>query len=360
MTGGRITGLIHMPPRAQKILSRPVNAMLAKRVRAQLVGDTSMGARERRERAEETCAKQAGEALQAHPWQDSDTLSLASHEMLVSMVWRYCLDAPVGLQPGRECGHKTCGYCGPALPALRDTEQRIQLAHGARREWLEHTVRGCAWSRGVQRLCHDAVLKVLKLMMESAGFEDVVMEDRWWDEGDDEAKDTRRPDITAFNPRIRRRVVIDVVGAWAMQAGGSKDGRWREPGHSANVKALGKWRSYKGARRRQEEGGMGWLVKGKGTAADVFVPFAFEVGGALGSEAEAFLRECTAVAEWKNQGVGDLAHWSSMTWGGHWRQRIGVEIARGVARCVERAATGGWASSGTGRGCSHEYDPDCG
>ena len=122
----------------------------------------------------------------------------------------------------------------------------------------------------------------------------------------------------------------------------------------------GKWRSYKGARRRQEEGGMGWLVKGKGTAADVFVPFAFEVGGALGREAEAFLRECTAVAEWKNQGVGDLAHWSSMTWGGHWRQRIGVEIARGVARCVERAATGGWASSGTGRGCSHEYDPDCG
>ena len=85
-----------------------------------------------------------------------------------------------------------------------------------------------------------------------------------------------------------------------------------------------------------------------------------QVGGALGSEAEAFLRECTAVAEWKNQGVGDLAHWSSMTWGGHWRQRIGVEIARGVARCVERAATGGWASSGTGRGCSHEYDPDCG
>ena len=122
----------------------------------------------------------------------------------------------------------------------------------------------------------------------------------------------------------------------------------------------GRGSSYKGARRRQEQGGKGWLVKGKGTAADEFVPFAFEVGGALGREAEEFLRECTAVAEWKNQGVGDLAHWSSMTWGGHWRQRIGVEIARGVARCVERAATGGWASSGTGRGCSHEYDPDCG
>ena len=36
------------------------------------------------------------------------------------------------------------------------------------------------------------------------------------------------------------------------------------------------------------------------------------------------------------------------------------QIARGVARCVERAATGGWASTGTGRGCSHEYGPDCG
>ena len=95
------------------------------------------------------------------------------------------------------------------------------------------------------------------------------------------------------------------------------------------------------------------------SAEDAFVPFAFEVGGALGREAEEFLRECGKVAEWKNQGVGDLAHWSSMTWGGHWRQRIGVEIARGVARCVERAATGGWTGSGTGRGCSHEYDRDC-
>ena len=26
---------------------------------------------------------------------------------------------------------------------------------------------------------------------------------------------------------------------------------------------------------------------------------------------------------------------------------------------MQRAATGGWASSGTGRGSSHEYDPDC-
>ena len=47
-------------------------------------------------------------------------------------------------------------------------------------------------------------------------------------------------------------------------------------------------------------GGKGWLVKGKGAAEDAFVPFAFEVGGALGREAEEFLRECGKVAEWKN------------------------------------------------------------
>ena len=70
----------------------------------------------------------------------------------------------------------------------------------AKREWLKHAVRSCKWNKGVRRLCHDAILKVVRDMMESAGFEDVVIEDRWWDEGDGEAKDTRRPDITAFNP----------------------------------------------------------------------------------------------------------------------------------------------------------------
>ena len=89
------------------------------------------------------------------------------------------------------------------------------------------------------------------------------------------------------------------------------------------------------------------------------MPFGFEVGGALGKKAEELMVEAVRVAEWKNRGVGDLAHWSSVTWGGHWRQRIGVEIARGVARCVEKAATGGWAGSGAGHSRSHEYDRDC-
>jgi hypothetical protein len=37
-------------------------------------------------------------------------------------------------------------------------------------------------------------------------------------------------------------------------------------------------------------------------------------------------------------GSRDLAHWSALNWEGHWRQRIGVEIMRGVARCAQRSA----------------------
>ena len=51
------------------------------------------------------------------------------------------------------------------------------------------------------------------------------------------------------------------------------------------------------------------------------------------------MREAAKAAEHCRRGVGDLTRWSAMIWGGHWRQRIGVEVARGLARCIERAAT---------------------
>ena len=57
-----------------------------------------------------------------------------------------------------------------------------------------------------------------------------------------------------------------------------------------------------------------------------------DVGGAM--------TEVVRVAEYTRKGRGDLEHWSAMSWGGHWRQRIAVEIVRGLARCVERSATG--------------------
>ena len=94
---------------------------------------------------------------------------------------------------------------------------------------------------------------------------------------------------------------------------------------------------------------------------DQFVPFAFEIGGALGVEAEDFMAEVLRVAEYTRKGRGDLEHWSAMSWGGHWRQRIAVEIVRGLARSVERSATG-TRSGGKPKGpagSDQEWHADC-
>ena len=129
-----------------------------------------MGEAQRRERAEETCNSASGYAFKAHPWQSSQTLSLASHEMLLMLCWRYCLDTPGGLQPPRIC-FGTCSHVGTPTPALRDTLERADLAALTQREWLVHAVRSCVKSGGVRRLCHDAVLRVLFDMLKSASFE---------------------------------------------------------------------------------------------------------------------------------------------------------------------------------------------
>ena len=60
-----------------------------------------------------------------------------------------------------------------------------------------------------------------------------------------------------------------------------------------------------------------------------------------------------------------VEHWFAMIWGGHWWQRIGVEIARGLARCIERAAAslrvtaGGRVEGSSARSRSQEWDPGC-
>ena len=126
------------------------------------------------------------------------------------------------------------------------------------------------------------------------------------------------------------------------------------------VKATGKWASYRGALERQEQGGRGWMVKTSLGASDEFVPFAFEVGGALGREAEDLIGEAIRVAEYNRKGLGDLAHWSALNWEGHWRQRIGVEIMRGVARCIQRSAdSSSMATTVSSRRRNLEYDRHC-
>ena len=221
---------------------------------------------------------------------------------------------------------------------MLNTEARVELAAEARRDWLEHAVRQCTHNKGTQRLCHDAVLKVICDMLESAGFTDIQWEDRWWDTRQDESANTRRPDVTAFNPRNRRRYVIDVVGAWKEIASIAQG--WKQDGAGARSSEQAKWRSYTEALKEQAKGGHGWLCGSASVQTDKFVPFAFEIGGALGVEAEDFMTEVVRVAEYTRKGRGDLEHWSAMSWGGHWRQRIAVEIVRGLARCVERSATG--------------------
>ena len=128
----------------------------------------------------------------------------------------------------------------------------------------------------------------------------------------------------------------------------------------ADAKATRKWSSYDASLTSQAAGGRGWLCEGGSKSTDEFVPFAFEIGGALGTEAEDFMREAVKVAEFCRRGQGDLQHWSAMSWGGHWRQRIGVEIVRGLARCVERAATGGRTGGQAGGPASSlEWSQDC-
>ena len=79
-----------------------------------------------------------------------------------------------------------------------------------------------------------------------------------------------------------------------------------------------------------------------------------------GREAEELVGEAVRVAEYNRKGLGDLAHWSALNWEGHWRQRIGVEIMRGVARCIQRSAdSSSMVASVSGRRRNLEYDRHC-
>ena len=67
---------------------------------------------------------------------------------------------------------------------------------------------------------------------------------------------------------------------------------------------------------------------------DRFIPLAFAARtGAWGQAAKNLWKEMMTMA--KAKGIGaDLWGWNAMTWARHWKQRVGVELARGRARLV--------------------------
>ena len=128
---------------------------------------------------------------------------------------------------------------------------------------------------------NDSAVHIVTQVLNYSYLSTVQKEDRWWDEADGEDRETRRPDITAFNPRDRKRYVIDVVGAWSEVT--SLDKAWARDGVMADVKAKAKWRSYDASLASQDTTGRGWLCGGKSKSTDVFVRKAFL---ASGSEAQ--------------------------------------------------------------------------
>ena len=138
--------------------------------------------------------------------------------------------------------------------------------------------------------------------------------------------------------------VFDVMVRWATaQTAG------QEAGAGAAWAEAYKEKRYMAALQRLDDAEDSLaLLEGRApnyTRRDVFVPLAFEGGGAWGAQAKDLLLTCGLRMEGEKH---EVLHWSGMGWGKHWRQRIGVAIARGRARLLVRAATGRalWGSGG--------------
>ena len=68
------------------------------------------------------------------------------------------------------------------------------------RECGEHRM-VCSGSSPFWTATHDAIVQVLKGMLNSAGFVDVKEEDRWWGPDAPLGARKKRPDVTAIHPK---------------------------------------------------------------------------------------------------------------------------------------------------------------
>ena len=113
-------------------------------------------------------------------------------------------------------------------------------------------------------------------------------------------------------------------------------------GHDADKKAADKERKYKAAMKRQLRGLPGWLANVRLEEVDQFVPLAYEACGSWGQHAMGFFNFVKRCAGSEGTRAAELYHWSAMTFGGHWRRRMAVEIGRGRVACLRRSGDRGF------------------
>ena len=207
--------------------------------------------------------------------------------------------------------------------------------------WADHALQVCVKNASVRTKVHDELLKVWVMLLKSAGFQDIRLEDRSFDAaatGTD--VEHRRPDIVCTWGGVR--YILDITIAWASDVGAAE---WRPVAYDADEKGKGKDRAYQAAMRREAEGGEGWFESMRCARTDHFVPLAYESNGEWGTRAKEFFKLVCEIAGTEGTRSADCYHWSAMTYGRHWRHRVAVILGRGRVTCLRRSADKGFGGS---------------
>ena len=244
--------------------------------------------------------------------------------------------------------------------------------------WLEHPA-VCHKQAKIWTAVHDHLVRVWVALLKNAGFVDVKLEDRDWDQeghtyvpGEYQPGDRRRPDITCRDPRDGSRWIFDATICWR-EVKTKADGT-RELGAGAHIKEQAKIFAYRAGvkrvekqqREKRERLGTAGTIFDEGLPSLNFVPLGFEIGGSWGPQAQEMLREVAECA--RGQRSVELYGWAAATYTKHWRQRIGCILGRGRAQVISSAVTdhhkqsaasqrNGESADG-GRRESQEHDPD--
>ena len=274
---------------------------------------------------------------QAQPWQEDGHLHVGNAEWLLSAYAHFHWELPAALIPRRHCPGD-CKDKSPADPPCLDSPEAQAMARRHAAMKVDHCIESCPLNGGVRTNVHDNLQALWVVMLKAAGFQSVRLEDRSWDaEAPRSDKNRRRPDIVCVWGGVR--YVIDVTIAWKTEVGHVTE---RDVGHDADKKAADKERKYAAAMKRQLRGLPGWLANVRLEEVDQFVPLAYEACGSWGQHARDFFNFVKRCAGTEGTRAAELYHWSAMTFGGHWRRRMAVEIGRGRVACLRRSGDRGF------------------